>query len=350
MRSRISDLTLRAWAIVARTRRRIHALSWPVLIKRTLITLVLVVVFCGLAYSRIVGPVTPGQPNRDFIVSPGQSAGVVADALKQEGLVRSSFVARIALRESMGSGDMRPGGYALSGSMDLWTIVKVLAERPHLAFVTFPNSIRKEEMGDILTDALAWTPAQVQEWNTFATAPDTGLAEGVYYPDTYFIPSDQSPTQVASRLRARFTDVVAPLAARAQAKGLSWNQVLTLASIVDREAAKNDRGLVAGVLWNRLHNGMLLQADATLQYIRGTEGNWWPQPTGADKYLESEFNTYKHVGLPPHPINNPTMESIAAVIDPDTTNCIYYLHDNNHVIHCSPTYAGHRKNIDRYLK
>jgi UPF0755 protein len=172
----------------------------------------------------------------------------------------------------------------------------------------------------------------------------------VYYPDTYLIPSDQSPSQIAARMRGRFTDVFAPYSAAMQKQGLSLNEVLTLASIVDREAGKNDKPLVAGILWNRIHKKMLLQADATLQYVRGTEGLWWPTPRSADKYIDSPFNTYKYVGLPPHPINNPSLDSIDAVLHPDKTNCLYYLHGNDHQIHCSVTYAGQKTNVKKYLQ
>jgi UPF0755 protein len=126
--------------------------------------------------------------------------------------------------------------------------------------------------------------------------------------------------------------------------------VLTLASIVDRESAKDDKALVAGILWNRLDVGMKLQADATLQYVKGKEGNWWPQPLSEDKYLDSPFNTYQHTGLPPHPINNPSMDSIDAVLNPVDTDCLYYLHDTDHQIHCSVTYAGQVDNVNRYLR
>jgi UPF0755 protein len=73
-------------------------------------------------------------------------------------------------------------------------------------------------------------------------------------------------------------------------------------------------------------------------------------PHSADKYIVSPFNTYQHVGLPPHPIANPSPESVAAVLDPQSTDCIFYLHDANHKIHCSITYKGQQHNVAKYLK
>jgi len=303
---------------------------------------------CLLIYSHLFGPVDGNAVPSQFVVRPDTSVPQVVENLSATGMVRSAWALRIALAGK--AGHIRPGSYAIGKEMDAWTVAKVLTDPPAMAFVTFPPGIRKEQMGDILADALGWSDAQKKEWNTVATAPEPDFTEGVYYPDTYLIPSDQSPAQIAARLRGRFTDAFAPYAAEAQKKGLEWTDVLTLASIVDRESAKNDKALVAGILWNRLHVGMKLQADATLQYIKGKEGNWWPQPTSADKYLASVFNTYQHAGLPPHPIDNPSMESVAAVLNPVDTDCLFYLHDTGHEIHCSVTYSGQVSNVNRYLR
>ncbi|MES2225852.1 MAG: endolytic transglycosylase MltG [Patescibacteria group bacterium] len=323
---------------------------WKRAMKFALLGAVALLILFVLAYSHFFGPAQKYGATEQFIIQPGTSVAQAAAALRTQGLIRSTWAVRFALLEMSGGRAVRPGGYELSGSMDAWTIAKALVGPPQLVFVTFPPSIRKEQMGAILADALNWSDDEKTEWDTTATEPDPDFAEGVYYPDTYLIPGDQTPAQVAARMRGRFTDVFAPYAKEALAKGLKWTDVLTLASIVDREAGHSDKALVAGILWNRIHHHMLLQADATLQYIKGTEGNWWPVPTAADKYLESEFNTYKHVGLPPHPIDNPSLDSIAAVLDPESTNCLYYLHDDSHGIHCSLTYAGQKSNVDKYLK
>lgn len=299
-----------------------------------------------LIYAQLFGPVDGTAAPAQFVVRPDTDNAQVVENLSTTNMVRSAWALRIALAGR----HIRPGGYSIGKGMDAWTIAKVLTDPPALAFVTFPPSIRKEQMGDILADALGWSDAEKKDWNTVATEPDPSFIEGVYYPDTYLIPSDQSPAQIAARLRGRFTDVFAPYATEALKQGIPWTKVLTLASIVDRESAKDDKALVAGILWNRLEVGMKLQADATLQYAKGAEGNWWPQPTSADKYIDSPFNTYQHTGLPPHPIDNPSLDSIAAVLHPVNTDCIFYLHDTNHQIHCSLTYAGQVKNVNTYLR
>ena len=110
--------------------------------------------------------------------------------------------------------------------------------------------------------------------------------------------------------------------------------------------------LIAGILWNRLDQNKQLEIDATVQYARGkTEAGWWSPIKGSEtRSLESPFNTYLNKGLPPHPISNPGMDAIDAVLKPEETDCLYYLHDSEGVIHCSTSFAEHELNIDRYLR
>ena len=94
-----------------------------------------------------------------------------------------------------------------------------------------------------------------------------------------------------------------------------------------------------------------LSVDATLQYVRGDKGKgWWAPISVADKKTVSVYNTYKNAGLPPHPISNPGLPAIEAVLSPAKTDCLYYLHDKDHVTHCAVTYEEHQANILKYLK
>ena len=221
-----------------------------------------------------------------------------------------------------------------------------------MKWVVIPPGLRKEEIATLLTTALGWTTKQKTEWITKSTTTKPEYIEGVYAPDTYLIPVGEKPSVVATRLIAKFNEGFAPYLPEFTAKNIKWTSALTLASIVQREAANvADMPLIAGILWNRLNQNMMLDVDATLQYIRGNTGNgWWAPISIADKQIDSPFNTYEHTGLPPHPISNPSLDAINAVLNPATTDCLYYLHDGNHVTHCATTYAEHQTNIQLYLK
>ncbi len=311
---------------------------------------VVLIVGSLLLYAQFFGPADPSAEAREFIVKPDASVFEITRELRQAGFVKSSTAFSIAYHIYDSGRGIQEGGYELSASMDTLTIAKTLTSAPYLAWVTFPSGWRKEQIADLLAKKLGWSEEERVHWITVDTAPSPDFTEGVYYGDTYLIPTDQTPSYVAGRLRGRFQDVFAPYATEAAQRGIAWQDVLIMASLIERESAKDDKHLVSGILWNRIHANMGLQVDATLQYIQGKKGNWWPVPTSADKKLDSPFNTYKYRGLPPHPIANPSLGSIEAALHPTKTNCVYYLHDNDGTIHCSPTYAGQVKNVRKYLK
>ncbi len=325
--------------------------------RRTLVlflgALVLGVIAIAVAYSHYFGPADPYAQQTEFIVNEDETMPQILQALKAQGFIRSQTAFTIAYNAANKKHleSIRPGGYELSASMDVWSIARALQEPPYLVFFSFPPGWRKEQIANKLAKTFGWTDAQKAEWLNVDTNPAPSYVEGVYFPDTYLIPSDQSPAQIAARFRDRFQQEFAPYASEAAQKGLPWTEVVILASLIEREAAgKQDMPLIAGIMLNRLKTHMALQIDASLQYAVGTDKNWWPVPTSADKYVNSPFNTYKHAGLPPHAIDEPSLTAIDAVINAQTTNCIFYLHDPNGQIHCSPTYAGQVANVKKYLK
>lgn len=304
-----------------------------------------------LLYAEFFGPVTTESVFvSEFIVKPDASVFEVTRELRRAGFIKSSTAFSLAFRVYDTGRGVQEGGYQLSPSMDTLTIAKRLASPPYLVWVTFPSGWRKEQIADLLTKKLGWSEEERTHWIGVDTVLAGDVVEGVYYGDTYLIPVDQDPSYVAGRLRGRFQDVFAPYATEAAQRGIAWQDVVTMASLIEREAAKDDKHLISGILWNRIDAGMGLQVDATLQYIRGTRGNWWPVPSVADKKVDSPFNTYKYRGLPPHPIANPSLESIEAALHPTKTTCVYYLHDDDGTIHCSQTYAGQLRNVNKYLK
>ena len=232
------------------------------------------------------------------------------------------------------------------------TALPVLQNGVYMKWVVLPPGLRKEEIADILAVNLNWTKLQKNNWINIYTRMKYDNIEGVYFPDTYLIPIGETPLATANRLIAKFNENFGPYLLLFNKQNMQWTKGLTLASIVQREAANDaDMPLVAGILLNRLNQKIPLSVDATLQYVRGDVGKgWWASITVTDKKTVSAYNTYKNIGLPPHPICNPGLPAIEAVLNPAKTNCLYYLHDKDHVTHCAVTYAEHQANIVKYLK
>lgn len=222
-----------------------------------------------------------------------------------------------------------------------------------MKWVVIPEGLRKEEIGEILAKTFNWSNEDLNKWSSTYTAMKFDYIEGVYFPDTYLIPTTESGLDIANRMIRRFDEKFAPYLPQFAKQNIIWTTGLRLTSIVQREAAgKEDMPLIAGILWNRLLKEMNLEIDATVQYARGkTDKGWWTPIKASDiTEIDSPYNTYKYKGLPPHPISNPGINAIEAVLNPTETDCLYYLHDNNRQIHCAKTYEEHKANIEKYLK
>lgn len=294
----------------------------------------------------------PGKDvvQKTFTIQQGASYPQILEKLRTEGLIKNvkgfQFARRIYPKA------IAPGGYLLSGSMNAFAVAKKISGQPDMVWMTFPEGIRKEEMAERIAKVIGWNTADQEEFAAAAHALKAIADEGVYFPDTYLIPRDENGTDVARRMINRFNEKFAPLAPKFLAQNILSNTALRIASIVEREAAgEKDKGLIAGIIWNRLLQDMKLDVDATIQYARGNTGDgWWAPIMSSDKEIESPFNTYKHRGLPPQPISNPGISSIQAVLAPEKTSCLFYLHDENREIHCAKTYSEHRANIEKYLR
>lgn len=295
----------------------------------------------------------PGKSNKTEIVVLNSSRDDVAALKLQEmGLIRSFTAFNIALVIRGKQGKIQPGGYYLSKNMDAWKIIDEITSGPDLKQITLPEGLRKEQIGERLKSLLGWNDAELEKWNTAYTATSPDFIEGVYFPDTYLIPVDENAELVSKRMINNFSEKFAPYIDKFAEKNIKWTTALKIASIIQREAGgPSDMPLISGVLWNRLLNNQKLDIDATIQYAKGkTDGKWWPKVTGTDiQNIDSLFNTYKYAGLPPTPIANPGISAIEAVLNPEETDCLFYLHDSSRQIHCAKTYEEHLENIDKYL-
>ncbi|MCA9353949.1 MAG: endolytic transglycosylase MltG [Candidatus Kaiserbacteria bacterium] len=172
--------------------------------------------------------------------------------------------------------------------------------------------------------------------------------EGRLYPDTYFIPADYTDKQLLTLLLETFDEKTAPLEAQVASSSLSFDEILVLASIIEREAnTPESMRLVSSVLQNRLEIDMALQTDASIEYILDKPLS---ELTPEDLEINSLYNTYLYPGLPPTPIGNPGLDAIMAVLEPAESEYFYYITDNEGVFHFSETYNQHLRNIDLYLK
>lgn len=172
--------------------------------------------------------------------------------------------------------------------------------------------------------------------------------EGKLYPDTYFIPADFTAQQLVDLMVKTFTEQTAPLQEKISQSNLTQEEVLILASILEREAnSPESMRIVSGILQGRMDVGMPLQADASVEYILDKP---LKELTAEDLKVDSPYNTYLNLGLPPTPIGNPGIDAIQAVLEPTPSDYVYYITDDEGVFHYAKTYDEHLDNIELYLR
>lgn len=290
------------------------------------------------------------EEKKVFIVNRNQTETQTLDKLKTQGLIKNKSTFRIIL--FLKHNEIESGGYNVSKNMSAWQIAKKLAASPDMKWVVIPEGYRKEQIGEKMAETFSWSDEELEKWNTVYTKMNVDYIEGTYFPDTYLIPVNENGLDMAKRMTRRFDEQFAPYITQFVQQNIKWTTGLKLASIIQREAGgKDDMPLIAGILWNRLNQGMNLEIDATVQYARGKiEDGWWMPIKASDiTDIDSPYNTYKYKGLPPYPICNPGLGAIEAVLHPAETECLYYLHDSNRQIHCAKTFEEHKANIEKYL-
>lgn len=292
-------------------------------------------------------PVSQDSTSKDFLITRGSSASQIGNKLQKEGLVKSPLAFKIYVQITGKAKKIQAGEYRLLGSYNLFRLVDELTRGPIEIWVTVPEGLRKEEIADRFAESLS----RNEEFKEEFLIASAGL-EGFLFPDTYIFPKTATASAIVAKMKKTFDQKVDGKMREDIQKGeLNLSEVVILASIVERETKfDQERPIIAGILLNRLRIGMGLQADATVQYAVGKEGNWWPSLTKEDLEIKSAFNTYKYKGLPPSPIANPGASSIKAAIYPQDVDFLYYIHDSEGRAHYARDLEEHNENIRKYLR
>jgi UPF0755 protein len=292
------------------------------------------------------GPVDPSDDSKQvFTVAPGSTAADIGAELQARGLIRSALVFRFTADQAGVGSSLAAGDYELSRSMSMTEIIEVLAKGQvkRGLVATIPEGWRTEQIADRLEATgvssrdefmrAVTTPALLPDVEVLGSPPPSSL-EGYLFPETYEVPQKVPGTQAADLMVRMFNQRVGQQLRSNTELNLSPHQLLTIASIVEREAQQaSERPLIASVYLNRLARQLPLQADPTVQYAVATRdgraaaayGYWKRDLTQADLQVESPYNTYLHAGLPPAPICNPGEASIRAVLQPAQTDYLYFV-------------------------
>jgi len=282
-----------------------------------------------------------------FVVEKGESVSSIARKLESQKLIRNRLAFYLLVKQLGIERQIQAGDFRLYRTMSAKELAQELTHGTLDVWLTVIEGMRVEEIASLLAKDLD-LPSSV--FITLATSH-----EGFLFPDTYLIPKGATTEQVIAILRNNFAQKVdAKLRSGFKSQGLSLIQAVTLASVLEREAQSvTDKKMVAGILYNRLEIGMPLQVDATVQYALGyseAERSWWRKNiTSRDLKIDSVYNTYLNPGLPPSPIANPGLNSLVAVANPTKSKYLYYITDNNGLMHYAETLEAHNQNIRNFL-
>jgi UPF0755 protein len=312
---------------------------------RLLIGALVAAVIVGAAVWALASNAGDGTAAR-VVVPRGASLRVVAESLEAKGVVRSETLFRLYAKARGRDRAIKPGTYQLRRGAPYGELVEALVSGRGLVHVV--TVVEGWELRQIIPQLARSLGVPVD--SAAAAARDTALLrrleiptptlEGYLFPATYTFPAGTTARQAVRQMVDRFERAWrSEWDARLQALALSRHQVITLASIVEREAVKpEERPIIAAVYYNRLRRGMRLQADPTVQYAHGRHV---ARVLYRDLEIDSPYNTYRVDGLPPGPIGSPGAPSLAAAVSPANVPYLYFVAEPDGHHEFRTTFAEH---------
>ena len=289
--------------------------------KRRITVFALIGIFLS-GYFLFISPPANFPSGEVIIIAQGMSAPEIARELADVHIVASPMLLQLMLRVSGESDHIQTGAYRFKTPQNIFTVAHRIVVGEYglpLTRITFVEGTTIYEAATQVAEAFPGIAA-----TDFLEAGKP--YEGFLFPDTYFFSSIADAGSIVKEMRTNFTAKTAVLLGDLYASGHSLSDIITMASIIEKETRTDaDRHIVAGILWRRLEIGMPLQVDVAR-------------------------DTYKHKGLPAGPICSPGFESIDATLHPIKTTYIYYLTGRDGLMHYATTFDGHQANLKKYLK
>ncbi len=313
--------------------------------------MVVIIVGFGMFFTR---PAREGGINQIITIREGMSLKEVASALKGNGIITNKDLFMLWTRLLGNSRKIKAGEYLLNSGMAPVRIIEILTRGIIITYpVTVPEGFSIEQIGDILAAngladkklfvSLAHEPGVIKKYGVSGPS-----LEGFLYPDTYQFGKGLPPSLIIDVMVKRFWEIVGPYMDRIKDLKMTVEEVVTLASIVEKEAGNaEEMPLIAGVFLNRLRKGMRMESDPTVIYgMNDFTGNL----TRKDLLESTPYNTYVIRGLPPGPISNPGLASIKAVLYPPETDYLYFVSKNDGTHYFSSSLEEHNRAVWKYQK
>jgi UPF0755 protein len=291
----------------------------------------------------------PGQ-DVDVPVYSKTTAREIARSLKEKGILHFVLPFKVLAKLTHADRKLKAGLYRLNPQMSLSDVLTTLSEgKSELLALKIPEGYTSYQIAKELEKMKVMSVDDFMKTaQDLPTLKGLGIpgpsAEGYLFPQTYRVPVGASAQALMELMIRQFFDTVgSDFEDRCRQRGLTPYQVVILASIVEKEAQlDSERPIIAGVMLNRLHQKIRLEANATLNYVLTDKRAWL---TNDQINTQSPYNTYQHRGLPPTPICNPGLASIQAVLDPAGVPYLYYVAKGDGSNLFATTFEEHQKNV-----
>ena len=305
-----------------------------------------------------------GSITTEIVIEDDTEFSEVVDTLEKEGLIEYKFLFKLYAAFSHAEDKIAPGTYELNSEMDYHALVSNMGSSSatrQTTDITIKEGLTIDQIFDLLADRGVTSVEKLQDmaanydyafdWLEDRPLGDYHRLEGYLFPDTYTFELGENPKYVLNKMLVNFDDKMDEYMPALAAEGApySLHDIVTIASMIEKETDSEDYRTISSVIYNRLTNLQAetvgyLQIDATLVYLNGGK-----VPTLADREIDSPYNTYKYPGLPAGPISNPGMASLTAAMDPDSTGYYFYVLNPETKRHeFSRTYAEHNALVQRY--
>ena len=308
-------------------------------------------------YRQVIEPYRGYGESEVFVDIPsGAGPNRIAEQLVGAGVVRDPFTFRAALLISGRARALKAGEYRFSESMHALDVIDKIARGDvYKRLITFREGLTITEMAQVFEDRGLGAAADFEKAASNAQLivdldPAARDLEGYLFPETYSLPSRTPASDVVAQMVTGFRDALSPdIRANAEKAGLSVRQLVTLASLVEKETgAAPERPLVAAVYSNRLKIHMGMQADPTVIYALTKAGRYKGNLSRENLQFDSPYNTYKYSGLPPGPIAAPGRASLAAAAQPADVDYLYFVSKNDGTHVFASTLAEHNRNVNTW--
>jgi len=303
-------------------------------------------------------------PYRDYpgasllLEIPHRSAQDVLRLLQERGVIRPGPFGRVYLILTRHASDLKAGEYLFESPMTAPQVLdKLVRGEIYYHRVTIPEGLRSAEIFQAFRREGFGTDQDFQDafLDTSRIAdldPEATDLEGYLYPDTYYLAKGTPAREILDQMVSHHRALWSPeWMSRAKDSGMDPREVLTLASLIEKETARpEERTVISSVFHNRIRQGMKLQCDPTIIYALAMRSRYRGMITRRDLQLDSRYNTYVYRGLPPGPIANPGREAIRAALFPDDTDYLYFVSMNNGRHSFSTNLRDHTRAVEKYQR